>query len=842
MKQFFAFQTISSLVLILFTFSAFGNKTSKISSSFKTLQGGSEAEYSIENPTITGANQYVEFDINIASLLNNEDFYSGEIFISYNSLTFGTNIASSGRITLTKGTVITAPNYTLTFTDVSSDMIKIVAESTPNASNYYTLSTQSEQLIHFKIDITNLSGNTDIEFEELTMQGLSEFYDATLGSGQPFETIYADDELDIDINGIVCNCTLSNNTSNSWYYKGISKSIDYQQDVYVFRLNTYQSYTSQLNNSVVDKIEFHGATGLKYNVVYFNKNSSQTDRNSIINQIRNESEFDLEFPAVTEFSSDDYTQKKWMFSNDVINIVFHNPDPTQYTVQYIANKYNLSVEHEPSATLPKGINSWTYAFKINPVGCNCQNAIDIAREIYQNENTIIKIAEPWLEPSREATTTNDPYFSDSWHIDNTGQCLGMSSTGNNSGNGTTNADCNIEAAWNLGYTGNGIKVAVIDKGVYNNNHPDISSKYINGYDFIDNDNDVTTCSGTTGGHGQACAGLIAAIADNNEGVVGVAYDAQIIPIITWLGTAYKGFQHALNTANADIVSCSWGWEGGPSQAIENDIALCKSLGRGGKGIITVVSAGNENSNTTTFFPGYLDDVIGVIATNPDDTRKSFSDGWATWGSNYGPKHDIAAPGTHLISTDLVGGSGYNIVNNGCSGASNLNNNYTYFNGTSSAAPIVAGACAVVLSSNPNLTATQVQNTLQNTADKVGGYNYNAVSTGRSLEMGFGRVDFYDAVLTTNTTSIETNNAFKIYPNPSSSYSVIEFSLEQANDVSIIIRDYLGREVTTLISNQFIPANHSQTYHLNTSNLSNGLYFVTLRVGNTPQTLKLTVIQ
>jgi subtilisin family serine protease len=774
--------------------------------------------------------------------LNNEDFYSGEIFISYNSLTFGTNIASSGRITLTKGTVITAPNYTLTLTDVSSDIIKIVVESTPNASNYYTLSTQSEQLIHFKIDITNLSGTTDIEFEELTMQGLSEFYDATLGLGQPFETIYADDELDIDISGLVCNCTLSNNTSNSWYYKGVLKNIDYQQDVYVFRLNTYQSYTSQLNSSVVDKIEFHGATGLKYNVVYFNKNSSQTDRNSIINQIRNESEFDLEFPAVTEFSSDDYTQKKWMFSNDVINIVFHYPDPTQYTVQYIANKYNLSVEHEPSATLPKGINSWTYAFKINPIGCNCQNAIDIAREIYQNENTLVKIAEPWLEPSAEPSVTNDPYFSDSWHIENTGQCLGMSSAGS----GTVNADCNVEAAWNLGYTGSGIKVAVIDKSIFENNHPDISSKYINGYDYIDNDNDVTASSGlsaTSKPHGQACAGLIAAVANNNIGIAGVAYDAQIVSIITWYGTAYKGFQHALDSANADIVSCSWGWNGGPSQAIENDIALCKSLGRNGKGIITVVSAGNDNLNTTTYFPGYLDDVIGVIASNPDDTRKSPADGWdtiSTWGSNYGPKHDVAAPGTHLVATDLVGSGGYNDVNNGCSGASNLNNDYTYFNGTSSAAPIVAGASAVLLSANPNLTALQVQSILESTAEKVGGYDYNAVSMGKSLEMGYGRINFHNAVLISSTKNITNNGNFSIYPNPAKSYAIVEFALDKADEINLVIYDYLGRIVDNPLKNQYFPAKSLQTYRIETSNLNSGLYLIAIQTKNKLKTRKLTV--
>jgi hypothetical protein len=169
----------------------------------------SEVEYSIDNPTLSGVNnEFLEFDIDVASMLNSEDFYSGEMLIDYNSLTFGTNLASSGRVTLTKGTVITAPNYTLNVVDVSPDQMKVVIQNTSsNPSNYYTITNQSEELAHIKIDISNLAGNTEIEFDEVQMQGLSEMFDASISSNTPFDLVTASDELNIDINAILNGST-----------------------------------------------------------------------------------------------------------------------------------------------------------------------------------------------------------------------------------------------------------------------------------------------------------------------------------------------------------------------------------------------------------------------------------------------------------------------------------------------------------------------------------------------------------------------------------------------------------------------------------------------------------
>jgi len=172
---------------------------------FQFLGNETEAEYSLDNPMLTGVNnEFLEFDIDIASLINNEKFFGGEILLEYNALTFGTNLASSGVLTISKGTVITAPNYTITVMDFSPDMLKISVTSTSNnPSNLYTITNQTEGFAHLKIDITNRAGNTGIEFDEPQMQGLTEYYDATIGGGEPVDLVKAADELNIDVSGVL---------------------------------------------------------------------------------------------------------------------------------------------------------------------------------------------------------------------------------------------------------------------------------------------------------------------------------------------------------------------------------------------------------------------------------------------------------------------------------------------------------------------------------------------------------------------------------------------------------------------------------------------------------------
>jgi subtilisin-like proprotein convertase family protein len=130
--------------------------------------------------------------------------------------------------------------------------------------------------------------------------------------------------------------------------------------------------------------------------------------------------------------------------------------------------------------------------------------------------------------------------------------------------------------------------------------------------------------------------------------------------------------------------------------------------------------------------------LTVSASNEFDEfkTKTSGDGETWWGSNFGLPVDLAAPGVHNLTTDISGDGGYTA------------NNYTDFNGTSSATPIVAGAAALLLSAEPDLTELEVRNRLKHTADKVGVQPYQ---DGRNDQFGSGRLNVFAALQTSQPT-------------------------------------------------------------------------------------------
>jgi thermitase len=121
----------------------------------------------------------------------------------------------------------------------------------------------------------------------------------------------------------------------------------------------------------------------------------------------------------------------------------------------------------------------------------------------------------------------------------------------------------------------------------------------------------------------------------------------------------------------------------------------------------VCAAGNEDGPVC--FPGTLDTVLTVRASNQWDERKSpkTRDGERTWGSNYGPELDVVAPGVAIPTTDINGARGY------------AQNNFTgTFNGTSSATPHVAAVAALILSLRTDLKEAQVREAITVSADVI----------------------------------------------------------------------------------------------------------------------------
>ncbi|MDH6252107.1 subtilisin family serine protease [Chryseobacterium sp. H1D6B] len=358
------------------------------------------------------------------------------------------------------------------------------------------------------------------------------------------------------------------------------------------------------------------------------------------------------------------------------------------------------------------------------------SAMDMANLFYETgrfENTEPEFIYHNLEASA------DPLFPNQWSLKNTGQ-YGAAYTG---------IDIKAEQAWTLS-TGANVKTAIFDHG-FEMNHPDLQANVFGvGYDAETNNS--TTGSVVRGDHGTACAGIAGAVQNNNLGISGVAPNTKLISIsinLTFSNTPQQlanGFNWATNNG-VDVISNSWGGYT-PSVIIENAITNALVNGRGGKGMVVVFAAGNEN-NTAIRYPGIWNPQILVVgALSPCGERKNMSscDGENWWGSCYGSQLDIMAPGVKMATTDRQGSNGYDP------------SNYTQtFNGTSSACPVIAGVAALILSANPCLTGQQVRDIIESTAQKTRTDLYGYANTsGRpngtwNNQMGYGLVNAYAAV-------------------------------------------------------------------------------------------------
>ncbi len=341
-----------------------------------------------------------------------------------------------------------------------------------------------------------------------------------------------------------------------------------------------------------------------------------------------------------------------------------------------------------------------------------------------------------------------------WHLENNG-INGLKA----------GADINASAAWRS-TKGFGAKVAVIDTG-FDVKNPDInfSDDSFNALSVDEDGNisdpneeyDASAPAYSSENHGTAVAGIIAA-KDNGKGVVGVAPEAEVIPIrlINDYGMVSSAqiiaAHRKADELGAQIINNSWG-SYDPSLAdgellevtaaereAYEDIAL---NGNDGKGILIIFASGNSGAKNFNNAPeARLDHVLAVGATDSTDQRASYS--------VYGPELDIVAPGggaQSIITTDRrdilrnVGGKmkvkvkGYEKGNIADS-----------FHGTSAAAPVVAGVAALVWAVNPKLTVSQVREILEDTADKAinSKYVYDA-STAKNTELGYGRVNAEAAV-------------------------------------------------------------------------------------------------
>lgn len=271
-------------------------------------------------------------------------------------------------------------------------------------------------------------------------------------------------------------------------------------------------------------------------------------------------------------------------------------------------------------------------------------------------------------------------------------------------------------AWDTCRGSNEVVVAVIDTGV-DYNHPDLQGNlWINeveskglfgadddkngytddarGYNFAYGSNDPIDDHG----HGTACAGIIAAVGNNNRDIAGVCWTAKIMPLkildSTGNGTvadAIPAIHYAVDNG-ADIISGSWGGEEN-SAALQEAIAYARD-----QGVVVVAAAGNAGLSTP-YYPAAYPEVISVAATDETDQR------WI--GSNYGAWVSLAAPGVKIVSLSAT-----------VPGQVARDKDRSVMTGTSLAAPHVTGTCALLLAADPFLTCAEVQQIVTTTGDSI----------------------------------------------------------------------------------------------------------------------------
>lgn len=338
-----------------------------------------------------------------------------------------------------------------------------------------------------------------------------------------------------------------------------------------------------------------------------------------------------------------------------------------------------------------------------------------------------------LPHSAFALTSNDPDQEFLWHLD----------------------QINAPDAWEISTGSSDVIVAVIDAGI-DHNHEDLEDNYWEnedeiagngidddgngfiddtyGWDFMHDDNSPIPVTGVGSDfpsitHGTIIAGLIGAVGNNNRGIVGVNWDVDIM-VLRALNRA--GFGDSVDVADAvyyaidngaDIINLSLAGD-------SDDPILQEALQEAyDSGVTIIVAAGNEDRDTDSF-PSYPscyegddgeDIVIGVASSDPRDDKSDFS--------NYGENCvDISAPGESIYSTQYDNPSkGYDDAYGG------------FWGGTSFAAPVVAGAAALLLSVYPDLSPDDVRIVLQLSADPLD------ASPAYSGKLGTGRLNLAAAL-------------------------------------------------------------------------------------------------
>uniref|UniRef100_A0A673APS8 Furin-1-like n=1 Tax=Sphaeramia orbicularis TaxID=375764 RepID=A0A673APS8_9TELE len=316
----------------------------------------------------------------------------------------------------------------------------------------------------------------------------------------------------------------------------------------------------------------------------------------------------------------------------------------------------------------------------------------------------------------------DPKFRDQWYLYN-----------------SNHRDLNAKGAWQLGYTGKGVVVSILDDGI-EKNHPDLSQNYDPdaSYDVNDGDSDpqprYTQLNDNR--HGTRCAGEVAAVANNDICGVGVAYNAKIGGVRMLDGEVtdmVEAQSLSLNPQHIDIYSASWGPEDdgktvdGPAKLAKEAFLHGVTEGRGGLGSIFVWASGNGGREKDSCnCDGYTNSIytLSISSSTQNGNVPWYSEACSsTLATTYSSGN---LNEKQIVTTDLK---------------AKCTDSHT---GTSASAPLAAGIIALALEANKNLTWRDMQHLVVRTSHPAhlltNDWRNNGVGRKVSHSYGYGLLD------------------------------------------------------------------------------------------------------
>ncbi|XP_076100714.1 proprotein convertase subtilisin/kexin type 6-like isoform X2 [Mytilus galloprovincialis] len=319
---------------------------------------------------------------------------------------------------------------------------------------------------------------------------------------------------------------------------------------------------------------------------------------------------------------------------------------------------------------------------------------------------------------RRVPKTDDTEWSNLWHL-----------------NDDVSPSMKVNEAWNAGYTGSGITIAILDDGLQTD-HTDLDANVdtVNDYDYQSTDDNPIPDVGDS--HGTKVAGLIAAEKDNNECTVGIAYESTIIGvrILGTSGLTDSEEAQALNhhLSGVDIYSNSWGPTDGygfsePGTITKSALLDGITSGRGGKGVIYTWASGNGETTDNCNGDGYVNSIYTIGVTSVEEGQNAWYSEVcaASLAATYGGSSN----NRYLTSTT---------TSSGCTSDG--------VQGTSFSTPIASGIIALALHANSALTWRDIQHMIVLTSSRNGftdsysSWGTNGAGKEYSQVLGFGLMD------------------------------------------------------------------------------------------------------